>query len=138
MTREAPSKIVSQDPRLLWGRCQAIDSQIVRDVVHLAVTPPVNRTTSRSDVFRALGGADTPHPPVPQCQVVEEEDPPHPDSIGDGLHGLATSDGQPIECLLVGVESCPTLTIGVPSPGVMFATTTGLEILDHGTIKRPE
>jgi hypothetical protein len=83
--------------------------------------------------FRALGGADNPHPPIPQCQVVEEDDPPYPDSTGDCLHGLATSNGQPIECLLAGVESCPALTIGVPSPGVMFATTSGLGILDYDT-----
>ena len=81
--------------------------------------------------LRALGGADNPHPPIPQCQLVEEHDPPYPDSTGDCLHGLATSNGQPIECIEAGIENCPVLTIGVPSPGIMYATTVGMGVVDY-------
>lgn len=84
--------------------------------------------------FRALGGSQNPHPPIPQCQVVEMDDPPYPDTTGDCLHGNSTSNGQPIECLLAGGgEDCPVLTIGVPSPGILFATTEGIGVVDYDT-----
>ncbi len=83
--------------------------------------------------FRSLGSPDNPHPPIPQCQVTEQDDPPFPDSTGDCLHGLSTSNGQPFECIEAGIDDCPALTIGAPSPGLMYATVEGLGIVDYDT-----
>jgi hypothetical protein len=85
--------------------------------------------------FRALDAPLNPHPPIPQCQVLENTDPPCPESTGDCLHLLNTSNGQPFECIAAGLEECPVLTIGVPAPGLMYATVEGLGIVDDDTME---
>lgn len=122
-TRARPTEASRSSDRRPWSR--------IPWLLTVAIAAPGIAQDSFTINFRALGGIDNPHPPIPQCQVIEEHDPPYPDSTGDCLHLLATSNGQPIECLEEGLEECPVLTIGAPPPGLFFATTSGLGVVDY-------
>lgn len=74
---------------------------------------------------------NNPHPPIPQCQVEEKDDPPYPDTTGDCLYGLFVSTGQPIECLEAGGGDCPALTVAVPPPNLMFSHSEGLGVVNY-------